>query len=107
MAALHVYLRTGTSKQAAQSPASEFLAHAYAMEGGPLMRYAIAGEPQECAERLSEYIDAGVEHFVLRPAAWEQRGQLDDWAEHLLPLLPPLRGSAPTTPRSGGMKPGG
>jgi len=96
MPALHVYVRTGDSAPSAQAAASDFLATVYAMDGSPLMRYTVVGEPAQCAEQLATYVDAGVEHFVLRPAAWEQRAQLDDWAEHLLPLLPALGATART-----------
>jgi alkanesulfonate monooxygenase SsuD/methylene tetrahydromethanopterin reductase-like flavin-dependent oxidoreductase (luciferase family) len=102
--ALHVYVRTASSSEVARSKASEFLARVYAMPGEPLMRYAIAGEPRDCAEQLAHYVDAGVTHFVLRPAAWEQRGQLEDWAEHLLPVLPQLGAADSATQPAGGTR---
>jgi len=85
--ALNVYLRTDESSDEAHRQAGAFLSRAYAMDEGPLMRYAVAGTPAECADQLHAYADAGVERFVLRPAAWDQRQQLLDWSADLLPRL--------------------
>jgi alkanesulfonate monooxygenase SsuD/methylene tetrahydromethanopterin reductase-like flavin-dependent oxidoreductase (luciferase family) len=85
--ALNVYVRTHRSSEDARREAGAFLSRAYAMEEGPLMRYTVAGTPEECAEQLRAYADAGVETFVLRPAAWDQEQQLREWSAELLPLL--------------------
>jgi alkanesulfonate monooxygenase SsuD/methylene tetrahydromethanopterin reductase-like flavin-dependent oxidoreductase (luciferase family) len=85
--ALNVYLRTDRDSATARGAAGSFLSRAYAMEEGPLMRYTVAGSPQECAQQLRQYVEAGIETFVLRPAGWDQRAQLDQWATELLPLL--------------------
>jgi alkanesulfonate monooxygenase SsuD/methylene tetrahydromethanopterin reductase-like flavin-dependent oxidoreductase (luciferase family) len=84
---LNVYLRTGSDSEETKREAGAFLSRAYAMDEGPLMRYTVAGTVEECAEQLNAYAEAGVEHFVLRPAAWDQRDQLDQWAGDLLPAL--------------------
>jgi alkanesulfonate monooxygenase SsuD/methylene tetrahydromethanopterin reductase-like flavin-dependent oxidoreductase (luciferase family) len=84
---LNVYLRTGSDSEETRREAGAFLSRAYAMDEGPLMRYTVAGTVEECAEQLNAYAEAGVEHFVLRPAAWDQRDQLDQWAGDLLPAL--------------------
>jgi alkanesulfonate monooxygenase SsuD/methylene tetrahydromethanopterin reductase-like flavin-dependent oxidoreductase (luciferase family) len=85
--ALNIYLRTEPEHERAEREAAAFLSEVYAMEAGPLMRYSVAGAPQACAEALARYAEAGVRHFILRPAAWDQREQMGQWSEHLLPLL--------------------
>lgn len=85
--ALNVYLRTGSDEGATYQAAGEFLSEVYAMESGPLMRYSVAGTPERCAEQLLAYAQAGVEHFILRPAAWEQAEQIQEWSTSLVPLL--------------------
>lgn len=87
--ALHAYVRAESHGDRARREAGAFLSHVYAMEEGPLMRYTVAGTPAECAEQLARFRDAGVTHFVLRPASWDQRAQLELWSES---LLPPVRG---------------
>jgi len=85
--ALNVYLRSGDDHDATVREAHEFLGHVYAMDSVPLMRNSIAGSVEHCAEQLAAFRDAGVEHFILRPAAWDQQGQLEQWAGEMLPLL--------------------
>lgn len=92
--ALNVYMCIHSDHGRARAEAAEFLSTAYAMEAEPLMRYAVVGTPAQCAEQLAEHIEAGVDHFMLRPASWNQHKQLDQWAEELLPQLPPLSPAA-------------
>jgi alkanesulfonate monooxygenase SsuD/methylene tetrahydromethanopterin reductase-like flavin-dependent oxidoreductase (luciferase family) len=84
---LNVYFRTGDDVESTRREAGAFLSRAYNMEEGPLMRYTVAGTPESCAEDLAAYAEAGVQHFVLRPAAWNQREQLDQWGSELLPRV--------------------
>lgn len=84
---LNVYLAAGADGERTRSEASEFLGNAYAMEPEPLMRYTVAGTPEQCAEQLSDFAAAGVSHFVLRPALPNQTEQCEIWAERLLPIL--------------------
>jgi alkanesulfonate monooxygenase SsuD/methylene tetrahydromethanopterin reductase-like flavin-dependent oxidoreductase (luciferase family) len=85
--ALHVYVRTGADVGATRREAADFLSRLYGMDGDRLMRYTIAGPPEFCAEKLTEYAQAGVEHFVLRPAGWDAHAQLENWGSELLPRL--------------------
>jgi alkanesulfonate monooxygenase SsuD/methylene tetrahydromethanopterin reductase-like flavin-dependent oxidoreductase (luciferase family) len=93
--ALNVYLRTDSDGERARREAGTFLASVYAMDEAPLMRYCVAGTPATCAAELAQYAEAGVSHFILRPAAWEQSAQINAWHAELLPLVAdiPLRGS--------------
>jgi alkanesulfonate monooxygenase SsuD/methylene tetrahydromethanopterin reductase-like flavin-dependent oxidoreductase (luciferase family) len=48
--------------------------------------HAIHGTPQQCAEQLSEHIDAGVRHLCLIPCEYEPE-QVDALASDVLPKL--------------------
>jgi alkanesulfonate monooxygenase SsuD/methylene tetrahydromethanopterin reductase-like flavin-dependent oxidoreductase (luciferase family) len=93
--ALNLYLCTDPDGDAAVATASAFLAESYSADPAPLLRHSVAGTPAQCAERLAAYAEAGVGHMILRPASWDQRGQLTRWGEELLPLLAdiPLEGA--------------
>ena len=53
-----------------------------------LDRIAPAGTPEEVAERLQEYVDAGVRHFIISPAASEDTFEVIKLAaEEVLPRL--------------------
>jgi alkanesulfonate monooxygenase SsuD/methylene tetrahydromethanopterin reductase-like flavin-dependent oxidoreductase (luciferase family) len=84
---LNAYTAVGADGGRTRKDAAEFLGRVYAMDSEPLMRYAVVGDPEECAEQLSAFVAAGVSHFVLRPALWDQAEQCEIWAEQLLPLL--------------------
>lgn len=84
---LNVYMAVGADGERTRGEAAEFLGRAYAMDSDPLMRYTVAGEPEDCAEQLAAFAAAGVSHFVLRPALWDQVEQCDVWAGQLLPIL--------------------
>jgi alkanesulfonate monooxygenase SsuD/methylene tetrahydromethanopterin reductase-like flavin-dependent oxidoreductase (luciferase family) len=88
--ALHAYTLVGDDEQAARAEAGSFLSRAYAMPEEPLMRYTIVGTAQQCLEQIATYVDAGVRELVLRPASWDQRRQLERWAEGLLPGIAAL-----------------
>lgn len=85
--AANIYLRVGDDPHAAARQAAAFLGEIYAMDGAPFMRYAVTGPPESCVEQLAAYAAAGVGHFILRAAAWEQTEQIEEWAATLLPLL--------------------
>jgi alkanesulfonate monooxygenase SsuD/methylene tetrahydromethanopterin reductase-like flavin-dependent oxidoreductase (luciferase family) len=88
--ALHGYMLCGDDAAAVRREAGRFLSHVYAMPEEPLMRYTIAGTPEQCVEQIGAYVEAGVTELVLRPAGWDQREQLDLWAENILPATAAL-----------------
>lgn len=45
------------------------------------------GPPEECAEWLGRYLDAGATHLILRPGSLDAHRQLDLAAAKLLPML--------------------
>jgi alkanesulfonate monooxygenase SsuD/methylene tetrahydromethanopterin reductase-like flavin-dependent oxidoreductase (luciferase family) len=54
----------------ARGDVATFLGGAYGDKPGAMLdRIAPAGTPEEVALRLQDYVDAGVRHFVISPAA--------------------------------------
>lgn len=84
---LNLYIKTGADHDATVREAHEFLGHVYNMDSEPLMRNSLAGSVDHCAEQLVAFREAGVEHVILRPAAWEQQEQLEQWAGELMPKV--------------------
>ena len=77
-----------------------FLGGAYGDKPGAMLdRIAPSGTPEEVAARLQEYVDAGVRHLVISPAAHDDTLDVITLAaEEVLPRLSVPRG--PTTPRA-------
>jgi len=52
-------------------------------------RYCVLGTPEQCAERLAEYVEAGVEHFCLVPIAppTELPAHLETYARQVAPRV--------------------
>ena len=52
-------------------------------------RYCVLGTPEQCAERLAEYVEAGVSHFCLVPIAppTELPAHLETYARQVVPRL--------------------
>jgi alkanesulfonate monooxygenase SsuD/methylene tetrahydromethanopterin reductase-like flavin-dependent oxidoreductase (luciferase family) len=88
----HAYMRSDKDGDRARAEAADFLGNTvYAMPAKRLMDYSFAGTPEECAERISSYVDAGVRQVIVRVAGWDQREQLEQWSEEIMPLLPNLK----------------
>jgi probable F420-dependent oxidoreductase len=58
-------------------------------------RYCVLGTPEQCAERLAEYVEAGVEHFCLVPIAppTELPSHLETYARQVVPRVRAPRSS--------------
>jgi len=88
----HAYMRSDKDGARAHAEAADFLGNTvYAMPAKRLMDYSIAGTPEECAERITTYVEAGVRQVIVRAAGWDQREQLEQWSEEIMPLLPALK----------------
>lgn len=57
------------------------------MDEDTLDRFLISGAPEQCAERLQSYVDAGLTSFQLVLGSADQHGQLERIAGEVLPLL--------------------
>jgi alkanesulfonate monooxygenase SsuD/methylene tetrahydromethanopterin reductase-like flavin-dependent oxidoreductase (luciferase family) len=67
---LYTYCSIRRDGDRARDDVARFLGGAYGdMPAGMLERIAPAGTPDEVAGRFQEYVDAGVRHFVISPAA--------------------------------------
>lgn len=45
------------------------------------------GDPERCAEYISQFVEAGVQRFTLRLTSWNQKGQLRRVIDELMPRL--------------------
>jgi probable F420-dependent oxidoreductase len=54
-------------------------------------RYCVLGTPEQCADRLGQYIDAGVRHFILVPIP-SGRGLAADLETYAKEVAPKVRG---------------
>jgi alkanesulfonate monooxygenase SsuD/methylene tetrahydromethanopterin reductase-like flavin-dependent oxidoreductase (luciferase family) len=67
---LYLYTSIRHDGNRARADAATFLQGAYGrLEPEKLQRIAPAGTPEEVAQRVQEYVDAGVRHVVISPAA--------------------------------------
>jgi alkanesulfonate monooxygenase SsuD/methylene tetrahydromethanopterin reductase-like flavin-dependent oxidoreductase (luciferase family) len=67
---MYLYCSVRADGDAARDDVATFLGGAYGDKPGEMLsRIAPAGTPEEVATRLQEYVDAGVRHFVISPAA--------------------------------------
>ena len=68
---------------------ASFLGGAYGDKPGAMLdRIAPAGTPDQVAARLQDYVDAGVRHFIISPAAPDDTFEVVTLAaEEVLPRL--------------------
>ncbi|MFI0355013.1 LLM class flavin-dependent oxidoreductase [Actinomadura sp. 9N407] len=86
---MYLYCSVRRDGDRARDDVATFLGGAYGgRQAAMLDRIAPAGTPEEVAARLQEYVDAGVRHFVISPAAREQTLEVVTLAaEEVLPRL--------------------
>jgi alkanesulfonate monooxygenase SsuD/methylene tetrahydromethanopterin reductase-like flavin-dependent oxidoreductase (luciferase family) len=69
---MYLYCSVRADGDRARDDVARFLGGAYGDKpAGMLDRIAPSGTPEEVAARLQEYVDAGVRHFIISPAAPE------------------------------------
>jgi probable F420-dependent oxidoreductase len=85
----YVYCSIRRDADRARNDVAGFLAKAYGDKPNAMLdRIAPAGTPEQVAARLQEYVDAGVRHFVISPAAAEDTLEVVTLAaEEVLPRL--------------------
>jgi len=67
---MYLYCSIRRDADRARADVAEFLGGAYGDKPGSMLdKIAPAGTPEQVAARLQEYVDAGVRHFVISPAA--------------------------------------
>jgi probable F420-dependent oxidoreductase len=94
---LYLYCSIRRDGDQAREDVASFLGGAYGDKPGAMLdRIAPAGTPEQVAARLQEYVDAGVRHFVISPAAHRDTLEVVTLAaEEVLPRL-----SLPGTPET-------
>jgi alkanesulfonate monooxygenase SsuD/methylene tetrahydromethanopterin reductase-like flavin-dependent oxidoreductase (luciferase family) len=86
---LNAYLRVDDDGAGARRHGREFIEayHRLPMDDESLDRWLIAGSAEACAERIAEYLAAGVTAFQFVLADVEQRRQLEQFVDGVLPAL--------------------
>jgi alkanesulfonate monooxygenase SsuD/methylene tetrahydromethanopterin reductase-like flavin-dependent oxidoreductase (luciferase family) len=86
---LYLYCSVRPDGDRARDDVAAFLGSAYGDKPGAMLdRIAPSGTPEEVAERLQAYIDAGARHIVISPAAHENTFEVVRLAaEEVLPRL--------------------
>ena len=86
---MYLYCSVRRDGDRARDDVATFLGGAYGDKPGAMLdRIAPAGTPEEVAVRLQEYVDAGVRHFIISPAAPDDTLEVVTLAaEEVLPRL--------------------
>ncbi|MCL0101798.1 LLM class flavin-dependent oxidoreductase [Dehalococcoidia bacterium] len=87
---LFIFTTIGDTYESAAKVASAALGNRYAQNFDSMIdRFAIVGTPQQCAERVHQYREAGVQHFIFAPnAPPEQSALLTEMiAQELIPAV--------------------
>jgi len=94
---MYLYCSIRRDGDQAREDVASFLGGAYGDKPGAMLdRIAPAGTPEQVATRLQEYVDAGVRHFVISPAAHHDTLEVVTLAaREVLPRLSP-----PATPET-------
>ncbi|HVA79368.1 MAG TPA: LLM class flavin-dependent oxidoreductase [Candidatus Binataceae bacterium] len=87
---VHLFCTLGPTYEAALAVAAEHLSKRYAMDfREPAKRYAALGTPAQVAERVAEFIKAGVRDIgidsICHPR--DRSAQLDQFAREVIPLI--------------------
>ncbi|QFG20312.1 LLM class flavin-dependent oxidoreductase [Actinomadura sp. WMMB 499] len=98
---LYLYCSVRRDGDRARDDVASFLGGAYGGKPGAMLdRIAPAGTPDEVAARFQQYVDAGVRHFVIAPAAHADTLDVVRLAaEEVLPRLTVPAPTAAGTPR--------
>ncbi len=86
---LNCFINVGEDAQASRSEAIDILQsyHRLPFDDETIERWTIYGPPEQCAERILKYAEAGVNSFQFVIAARDQVGQIWAIAEKVKPLL--------------------
>jgi len=87
---LNCFINVNPNREEARREGVTFLEnyHRRPFDDETIERWLIYGPPEQCAERIASYADAGVGSFQLVLAAQDQISQLEAIAEQVRPLLP-------------------
>ena len=85
-----LFARIDNDYEAALDVATEHLSQRYAMDFRPAaQRYAALGTPADVAEKIAEFVSAGIRHFMLDMVGpnEDRMAQLEWFAKEVRPLL--------------------
>jgi len=85
-----LFMRTGNSYEDAFESANKFLSKRYAMDfTSATKKYVALGRPEDVAEKLNAFHEAGIRHFVLDMVGppEDRFGQVERFAKEVRPLL--------------------
>jgi alkanesulfonate monooxygenase SsuD/methylene tetrahydromethanopterin reductase-like flavin-dependent oxidoreductase (luciferase family) len=86
---VYLYCSVRANSDQARADVRSFLGSAYGDKPDAMLdRIAPAGTPEQVAARMQEYVDAGVRHFIISPAAHENTLEIITLAaQEVLPRL--------------------
>jgi alkanesulfonate monooxygenase SsuD/methylene tetrahydromethanopterin reductase-like flavin-dependent oxidoreductase (luciferase family) len=92
VAMVNLWLCVGPSAEAARREGQAVLEayHLRPFDEETVSRWLLYGAPEDCADRIAEYIVAGANTFQFVIASYEQERQIRALAERVLPLVPEL-----------------
>jgi probable F420-dependent oxidoreductase len=82
------FITVGKDYESAERAWVDRLSTRYAQDFAPLAKkYGIIGTPEQCAEQLQRFIEAGCSYFVLNPIcdAPDEAGQIETYAAEIFP----------------------
>jgi probable F420-dependent oxidoreductase len=82
--AYHSYVRVGRTHDEAWREAAPFLGAVYGLDPETVARYCMCGPVESIAATVATYVEAGVDHVVLRIAGDDELEQLEQLAEALV-----------------------
>jgi alkanesulfonate monooxygenase SsuD/methylene tetrahydromethanopterin reductase-like flavin-dependent oxidoreductase (luciferase family) len=87
--AVHHMVNINDSREAAYAEAKRFLDIYYSTDTSSerMEAWVSYGPAEQVAERIQEYVDAGVQTLILRFASWEPISQIRRAIEHVLPRI--------------------
>jgi alkanesulfonate monooxygenase SsuD/methylene tetrahydromethanopterin reductase-like flavin-dependent oxidoreductase (luciferase family) len=87
---VNVWITIGPNEAEARQRGASLLEryHGRPFDPETLDRWLIAGPPERCAERIAEFVEAGVNSLKFTMADEDQLGQMRQFVEKVRPLLP-------------------
>jgi probable F420-dependent oxidoreductase len=82
------FITVGKDHESARATWVRLLSRRYAQDFGPLAgKYGVIGTPEQCAEQLQQFVDAGCRYFVIDAVAdtADERVQLETIAAEIVP----------------------
>jgi len=82
------FVTVGRDYESAERAWVRILSNRYAQDFGPLARkYGVIGTPEQCAEQIDRFMQAGCRYFVMNPIGdlTDEAAQLETIASEIIP----------------------